>query len=141
MVRLVLGILKGGIVAGLLGYLASRVGLGAGTLGLVLYGVLGAIAGIVCGRPFWRQDTIWTPVLKALVGFGVGLGLAVMSRKVLGDVKLPIAAIPGAMDHPLVDVPALLGTAIGAVYGAFVEVDDAGSKGSKSGGGKAATKG
>ena len=29
----------------------------------------------MAGRPPWRQETIWTSLLKGIFGFGVGLGL------------------------------------------------------------------
>ena len=56
----------------------------------------------------------------------VGVGLAFAARKLLGGLHLPVAAVPGAMDHALPDVPGLLGPAIGIVYGILVELDDAG---------------
>ena len=126
MLRIVLGLLKGGIVGAALGYLASRAGISGGVLGLLVQGAVGAAVGVICGKPIWRQETIWTPVLKALFGFGVGLGLAFLARKVLGGVHIPVAAIPGSSELPLPSVPALLGPLVGAAYGLFVEVDDGG---------------
>ena len=128
MVRILLGILKGGCVGAGLGYLANQIGLGGGALAFALYGLVGALAGVVCGKPIWRQETIFTPLLKALFGFGVGVGLFFLGRKVLGGFQLPIAAVPGAADHTLIDVPLLFGPVVGIIYGAFVELDDAGGK-------------
>lgn len=124
--RIVIGLLKGGVVGAGIGYLASRAGLHGGLVAMLLYGVVGAAVGLICGKPVWRQDTLWTPLLKSIFGFGVGIGLSFLARKFLSGVHVPIAAIPGAADHALPEVPALLAAAIGIVYGAFVELDDAG---------------
>jgi hypothetical protein len=133
MVRILLGALKGGVVGAGIGYLASSGGVASGPLALLVYAVIGALVGVVCGRPFWRHETIFTPLLKALFGVGVGVGLYFLSRKLLGGLHVPIAAIPGSTDHPVSEVPAMIGTAVGALYGMFVELDDAGGKGKDAG--------
>jgi hypothetical protein len=122
--RILLGLLKGGIVGAAIAYLAGRIGLATGTIALLMYGVIGAVVGLVCGKPLWRQETLFTPLLKALFGFGVGIGVTFLARKFLSGVTLPIAAIPGAAEHPFPDVPLLLGPAIGILYGALIELDD-----------------
>jgi hypothetical protein len=122
--RLVLGILKGGVIGAVIGYLAGRAGVAVGVVAIIVYGAIGALVGLVCGRPFWRQETIWTPILKALFGFLLGVGVTFAGRKWLGGVHVPIAFLPGATNHALPDVPALFGTAIGVLYGALVELDD-----------------
>jgi hypothetical protein len=129
MLRLVLGILKGAIVGAAVGYGAWKIGLGgAGSLGFIVYGLVGALVGVVCGKPIWRQETLFTPLLKSIFGFGIGVGLFFGARKVLGGMHLGIATGLGAPDSPLVDLPFLLGPLIGLVYGAFVEVDDGSGK-------------
>jgi hypothetical protein len=128
--RILLGLLKGGLLGAAAGYFAGSAGVSAGPIAVVLYAAIGAAVGLVCGRPLWRQETFWTPVIKALFGVGVGVGLFFLARKVLGHTVLSIAAIPGSGTHPLAEVPALLGPIIGAVYGIFVEVDDGSSAGS-----------
>jgi hypothetical protein len=129
--RILIGLLKGGVVGAALGYLASRAGIESGLLAVLVSGVVGAVVGLICGKPVWRQDTLWTPLLKAVFGFGVGLGVTFLARKFLSGVHIPIAAIPGAAEHALPEVPALLATGIGLLYGAFVELDDAGGDGQK----------
>lgn len=126
MVRIFLGLLKGGVVGAVIGYLASRAGIHAGFIAMLIYGVVGAAVGLICGKPIWRQDTLWTPLLKTIFGFGVGIGLSFLARKFLSGVHIPIAAIPDAADHALPQVPALMAAGIGVLYGAFVELDDAG---------------
>jgi hypothetical protein len=127
--RLVLGIFKGGLVGAGIGYLASRAGVATGALAFLVYAVIGGAVGLVCGRPLWRQDTIWTPVLKVLFGVGIGVGAGFLGRSFLSNVYLPIEAIPEALKRPVPEVPAIFGTVIGILYGAFVEIDDAGSGG------------
>ena len=131
MLRLVLGVLKGAIVGAAVGYGAWKLGLG-GALGFVVYGLVGALVGVICGKPLWRQETLFTPLLKSIVGFAIGVGLFYGARKILGGMHLAIATGLGAPDRPLIEVPFLLAPLIGLIYGAFVEVDDG------SGGGKAA---
>jgi hypothetical protein len=125
--RLLFGIIKGGAVGAMLGLLAGKLGVSTGAVAILFYGAVGAVVGLVCGRPIWKQDTIWTPILKALFGFGLGVGAAYAGLRWLGGVHLPISQIPGALDHPLPQVPGLFGPAVGILYGVLVEVDDAGS--------------
>lgn len=125
MVRLLLGILKGGVVGAAIGYLASRAGISTGAVAITVYGAIGAVVGLICGRPLWRQETIWTPILKAIFGFGLGVVAAFAGRRFLGGVHLPLALIPGAAERALPEVPGLFGPMIGVLYGVFVELDDA----------------
>src|SRR5262245_18840338 len=89
MVRVLLGLLKGGLIGGAAGYAAWKAGLalgpGAGVIGYLVYGVVGFVSGIVCGRAIWRQETLVTPILKGLAGFLVGMGLHWVARKALGS--------------------------------------------------------
>src|SRR5262245_49012750 len=128
MVRIVLGLLKGGCVGAGIGYLASQMGLGGGGLGYAVYGLVGALVGVICGKPIWRQETIFTPLLKALVGFGIGAGLFLLGRKFLGGLHLPLDMIPGAAGRAVPEIPLVWGTLVGIVFGILVELDDAGSK-------------
>lgn len=125
--RLLFGIIKGGLVGGALGLLASKLGVSTGAVAILFYGAVGAVVGLVCGRPIWKQETIWTPILKAVFGFGLGVAAAWAGHKWLGGLRFPIAQIPGAMEHAFPDVPGLFGPAVGILYGVLVEVDDAGS--------------
>lgn len=130
--RLLLGLLKGGIIGGGLGYGFFALGLG-GALNWVLYAVIGAAVGFIAGRPFWRHDTIWTPVVKAVFGLAVSVGLYAVVAKLLGDPKLNAVGLEGTASS----FPYVLGAVIGVIYGVFVEVDDGGkadkAKGKKQG--------
>jgi hypothetical protein len=131
MLRVVLGILKGAIVGAAVGAGAWKLGLAGGVLAFVAYGVVGALVGVVCGKPIWRQETLFTPLLKAIFGFAVGAGLYYGARKLFGGTHLAFATGLGAPDRPLVEIPFLIAPLIGLLYGAFVEVDD--SSGGKPG--------
>jgi hypothetical protein len=138
MMRLVLGILKGAIVGAAVGAGAWKVGLAGGALAFVVYGVVGALVGVICGKPLWRQETLFTPLLKAIFGFAIGVGLYYGAHKLFGGAHLAVATGFGAPDRPFIEVPFLVGPLIGLIYGAFVEVDD--SSGSAGGKGGVATK-
>ncbi len=127
MLRLVLGILKGAVVGAAVGLGAAKVGIGGGALGYVVSGVVGALVGVVCGKAIWRQETLFTPLLKAIFGFGIGALLYLGAHKLLGGMHLALATGLGAPDRPLLEVPFLFGPLIGIIWGAFIEVDDSGS--------------
>jgi hypothetical protein len=128
MLRVVLGILKGAIVGAAVGAGAWKLGLGGGVLAFGAYGLIGALVGVVCGKPIWKQETLWTPLLKGIFGFAIGCGLYWGARKVLGTTAFPFAAAIGApADRPLTEIPYLLGPLVGLLYGVFVEVDDGSS--------------
>lgn len=149
MLRVLLGIVKGGVVGAAVGFGAAKLGLGDGVTAWLVYGALGFIVGIVCGRPIWRQETLWTPILKGIFGVLVSLGLYWLATKTVGGMKLPFAEAVGASgDDPLRSIPQLLAPALGIIYGIFVEIDDGDRRGKEAavaagprgtgGGGKAA---
>jgi len=120
-VRILLGLLKGGIIGGGLGFGFYYLKLG-GLLNWVLYGLIGALVGFIAGRPFWKHETIWTPVVKAIVGVAICIGLYALVAKALGDPRLNAVGLQGTASA----FPYVLGAVIGVVYGVFVEVDDGG---------------
>ncbi|HTE50814.1 MAG TPA: hypothetical protein VK698_08100 [Kofleriaceae bacterium] len=132
MLRLLLGFLKGLVIGGAVGYGAYYLDLG-GVFHWITYGVIGALVGLLVGRPVWshlmdRSSTAWTALLKGIVGYGVGVGLFALAAKVWGGFDLTIAD----QTRVLHDWQFVLGGAIGALYGAFVEVDDAPARPGKS---------
>jgi hypothetical protein len=124
MFRLVLGLVKGAVLGGGAGYGAWHLGLGGGWAWIV-YGAVGLVVGLLVGRPFWShaidpKSTIWTSVMKGIFGVGVAIGLYALARYAAGN---PTIELLGEA-RPLVEWwPGLCG-AIGALYGAWVEVDD-----------------
>ncbi len=136
MLRLLLGIVKGGVIGGALGYAAMQLGLGAG-FGWLVYGVVGAAVGFLVGRPFWshlfdKKSTVWTAILKAMFGFGVGVGLWALGAKAAGDPQLAFAG----ETHALTQWQPIFGAAVGLLYGAWVEIDDPPAKRDKAAGDK-----
>jgi hypothetical protein len=124
MVRLLLGTIKGGLIGAGLGYAATRLGVTGGVLAFATYAVVGFLVGLVCGKALWRQETLWTPALKGLVGAGLLTGIYWGATKLLGGLKLGFATHLGAPDQPLVHLPLLLAPILGIVYGIFIEIDD-----------------
>ncbi|HVZ71478.1 MAG TPA: hypothetical protein VHJ20_03810 [Polyangia bacterium] len=122
--RLVIGLLKGGLIGFGVGMLSWRIGM-TGVPEFVDAGVIGALVGVLGGRPPWRQETIWTPLLKGIFGIVIGVGLYWLAHKVLYGMRLDFATKLGAPDKPIPEVPVLVGPMIGAVWGALVELDDA----------------
>ncbi len=126
MLRLLFGLVKGAVLGGALGYGAYAANLGGG-FHWITYGLVGALVGLVVGRPLWshlrdRSGTIWTPILKALFGFGVGIGIYALVAKVWGGFELSLLE---GETRLLQDWQFVLGAGIGGIYGAFIELDDA----------------
>ena len=125
MVRVLLGLLKGLIIGGALGYAATRLGVTAGPLAFATYAAVGFAVGLLGGRAFWRHETLWTPALKGIFGAAICVGLYWLASKFLGgfSVQLP-SALGVSADRPAVQVPLVLAPVLAVIYGIFVEVDD-----------------
>ena len=123
MLKLLIGIIKGA-------FIGVAVGLGAYALNLhgsfnwITYGVVGALVGFLVGRPLWslirdKSATSVAGILKAVFGFGVGCGLYWIASK-FGNAEI---RFHGEI-HPISEWQPLLGGAIGALWGGFIEFDD-----------------
>jgi hypothetical protein len=121
---LIWGLIKGAVVGGLVGYGALRIGWTAGLLAYLACAAVGALVGIVAGQPPWRAETIWTPVIKMIVGAGIGAGLCAVGFKFLPDPSFNAGQLGELSLH---SAP-VLAPLVGILYGMFVEVDDGGSK-------------
>ena len=94
-----------------------------------MYGVVGALVGLVAGTPLWKlitdkNATSWVSVLKAIFGFGVGCGLYALVGKVWGGFELTLSFLeerPRMFQH----WQPVFGGAVGGFLGAFFEIDDA----------------
>jgi hypothetical protein len=125
MVRVLLGLLKGLIVGGAIGYGATALGVTTGPLAFATYALVGFVVGLVGGKAVWRQPTLWTPALKGVFGALICVGLYWLGSKFLGGLKLELpAALNVPSDLPAVQVPVVLAPILAVVYGIFVEVDD-----------------
>lgn len=124
MLKLLVGILKGAVIGAALGYGAHALELQGFSLGPWLtYGLIGAFVGLFVGKPIWtlirdQSSTSWVAVLKSAFGFGIGCGLYALVTKAIN----PHWVING---YDVFHWGPTLGGAIGAVYGGFVELDDA----------------
>jgi hypothetical protein len=124
-VKLLIGILKGAVIGAALGYGAESLGdVPILTNPWVLYGLIGALVGLFVGRPIWslirdKNATSVIAILKAAFGFGIGCGLYALVAKAIQP-ELAVSTIPNVFAWA-----PTLGGAIGAVYGGFVELDDA----------------
>ena len=123
MLKLFIGIIKGAIIG-------VAVGLGAyaldlhGSFNWITYGVVGALVGFLVGRPLWslirdKSATSVAGILKAVFGFGVGCGLYWIAAK-FGTAKVSFHDDLRAIS----DWQPLVGGAIGALWGGFIEFDD-----------------
>ena len=124
MIKLLVGILKGAVIGAALGYGAFALGEATHFMNPWLtYGLIGALVGLFVGKPIWslirsKESTTWVAVLKSLFGFGIGCGIYALVAKVWGgDIEI--------LGEHVLSWPPTLGGAIGAVYGGFVELDDA----------------
>ena len=125
MLKLILGLLKGAVVGGALGYGAYALDLG-GAMHWVTYGLAGALVGLIAGRPIWalitdKEGTTWISVLKALFGFGVGCGLYALVAKVWGGFDLKLGETTRLFQH----WQPVFAASVGGFLGAFFEIDDA----------------
>lgn len=127
MLKLLVGILKGAVIGGALGYGAHALDQSTGFDNpWIIFGLIGAIVGLFVGRPIWslirdKESTSVIAILKSVFGFGIGCGLYALVAKAWSP-------DPDAFElggHAVLYWPPTLGGAIGAIYGGFVELDDA----------------
>jgi hypothetical protein len=124
MLRAILGLLKGLVVGGGVGFGLLRLGLaGNSAVTYAACAVVGALVGVIAGRAPWRAETIWTPAVKAIFGGAIGAALCFAGRRFLPDASFTVADL-GKLS--LRDGP-ILATAVGVLYGIFVEIDDGGA--------------
>ncbi|MEO6950506.1 MAG: hypothetical protein ABI321_01730 [Polyangia bacterium] len=126
MLRVIVGLIKGAVVGGGVAYALLRLGLGAPStlFAYLACALVGALVGVVAGRAPWKAETIWTPVLKMVVGAGIGAGLAALGLHFLPDRSFTVSSL-GAVS--LASAP-MLSLGVGIIYGMFVELDDGGDK-------------
>ena len=105
-------------------------------LAYVACALVGALVGVVAGRAPWKAETIWTPVLKLVVGAGIGVGLAALGLHFAPEAMLNVQPAAGwARALPFRSGP-IRAPIVGVLYGIFVEWDDGGGKKDGAGGGK-----
>lgn len=144
-IRLVLGLLKGALIGGLVGFALAKLGLVApgaifAYLGIALTGVL---VGLVAGKPIWAEGARIEAGMKAFAGALLSLGLLWVVRRwltipmpvSLGELSQPNAALAETAVNGTLGGLAISSYAIvAAALGAFFEVDNTPDGESKSGG-------
>ncbi len=123
MARLLIGMLKGALVAvaTLLGF--DLVGMASTMMAYLAAGATGALVGLVAGKPPWKAETLWTPLIKMVTGSVVGVAICAAIVNILPNVNFLSFASAGSalmLHSALVIVPV-----VALLYGAFVEADDA----------------
>nr|QVV57672.1 hypothetical protein [Myxococcales bacterium] len=81
--RLIVGILKGLIVGGLIGFGLVKLGM-AVPISVVAYiaaAVTGVVVGLIAGKPIWAKDAKIEAGMKAFVGALLGAGLMFAARR------------------------------------------------------------
>jgi len=133
--RLILGIVKGLIVGGLLGFGLAKLGYGA-PIAIVAYlaaALAGVLVGLVAGKPIWAKDAKIEAGMKAVVGALLGAGLMFVARKWLGF-QMPVDLKTLADANTSLGETNVLGSFgglavtslafVAAVLGGFYEVDN-----------------
>jgi hypothetical protein len=126
--RVIIGLVKGLIVGGTVGYGLLRLGWTSGALAYVACAIVGALVGVVAGRAPWKAETIWTPVLKMIVGAGIGVGLAALATHFGPDSEVYVKPLKTGLEQVPFRSGPILAPIIGVLYGIFVEWDDGGGK-------------
>lgn len=126
-VKLLLGLIKGLVIGGAIGYGAFALELDGG-FNWLTYGLIGAFVGLLVGKPLWalildKEATVWVGVLKAVFGFGVACGIYALVAKVWGSFDFRFSPLADGVRR-FHDWQPLFGATLGAVYGGFVELDD-----------------
>ncbi|AUX48063.1 hypothetical protein SOCE26_095900 [Sorangium cellulosum] len=139
--RLILGIVKGLIVGGLVGFGLAKLGFAA-PIAIIAYlaaALAGVLVGLIAGKPIWAKDAKIEAGMKAFVGALLGVGLMFAARKWLTmPVPLPLGELGGA-NPSLGEAAGTAGTfgglaitslaAIAALLGGFYEADNDPSEG------------
>lgn len=134
--RLIIGIVKGLIVGGLVGFGLAQLGLAApsAVIAYLAAALTGVLVGLVAGKPIWAKDAKIEAGMKAFVGALLGVGLMFVARKWLTfPIPVPLGELGGA-NASLGEDPGTAGTfgglaltslaAIAALLGGFYEADN-----------------
>lgn len=133
--RLLVGLVKGFIVGGLLGFAVAKLGFVApgAVIAYLAAAAAGALVGLIAGRPIWAKEAKIEAGMKAVVGALLGAGLMFAVRKWLG---IPLPMSLGALSAENVSllqsgangtIGGLAVTSlavVAAVLGGFYEVDN-----------------
>jgi hypothetical protein len=130
--RLLIGILKGIVVGGAVGsalYFGAGVGVVEGALAYLLYGLVGALTGVVAGKALWKPGAWIEALLRGVFGIAVGCGLYALANAFLGVGAITLPALTPALatlPSRLVQQPLLVAPAFAVLYAALIELDNDG---------------
>jgi chromate transport protein ChrA len=127
--RLLIGIVKGVILGGLLGFGVAKLGFPAppALIAYLAAAVAGVLVGLIAGKPIWAKDAKMEAGMKAVIGALLASGLMYAARRFL-TMPVPIALGPlGATAESANTVGALALTSVATVaglLGGFYEADN-----------------
>jgi hypothetical protein len=133
--RLIIGIIKGIVVGGLLGFGLAKLGFVAPGAAMAYLGaaVAGVLVGLIAGKPIWAKDAKVEAGMKAFIGAALAAGLMFAARKWL-TFSLPVALGPLSTANASLGETAAVGTLgglavtsmalVAAVLGGFYEADN-----------------
>jgi len=128
--RLGIGLLKGLIVGAAIGaglHFGLHWPVVGDVLGYLLAMATGATAGILAGKPPWREGAGVESALKGIGGLGIAALVYYLAQRFTG-VAIPWAVL-GIPAHTVwTHVPLLVAPAIAAPFAALVELDNSGDK-------------
>src|SRR5262245_41818954 len=99
MLRIVVGLIKGALVGGAAAYGLLRAGFTSGVYAYIACVVVGALVGVVAGKPPWKSETMWTPIIKLIVGGAVGAGLCAVGLKVMPEFTVQVSGLGDIGSH------------------------------------------
>jgi hypothetical protein len=134
--RLLIGIVKGIILGGLLGFGLAKLGFAAppAIIAYVAAAIGGVLVGLIAGKPIWAKDAKIEAGMKAVIGALLAAGLMYAARRFL-TMPFPIALGPlGGFNESLGEAASSGGTigglaltslaAVAGLLGGFYEADN-----------------
>ena len=134
--RLLIGIVKGLLVGGLIGFGLAKLGLAApgAIIAYLAAAAPGVLVGLIAGKPIWAKDAKIEAGMKAFVGALLGAGLMYVARRWL-TMPIPLALGPlASANESLGEAATSTGTlgglgitslaSVAALLGGFYEADN-----------------
>lgn len=124
--RLLIGIVKGLVIGGLVGFGLVKLGMGlpGAVIAYLAAAVTGVVIGLVAGKPIWAKDAKIEAGAKAIVGALLGVGLMAAARHWL---TMPLPFAVGNLTPTGATVGGFSMTslaAIAALLGGFYDADN-----------------
>lgn len=130
--RLLLGLLKGLVIAGALGALffyAFGMHAVTGVGAFLLAGLATLLAGVFAGQPPWKTGAWIGSVLKGVFGFGLGAGLYWVLQRFAPATDIS-SVLRSTEPTTIATAPLTFMPIIASIYTMLVEIDDGAEEGS-----------